>query len=148
MRELAIEEEASQLSTLKDLSESFPKLLIPPSNTSSYDALIELKSGVGGAESSLFLTDLLRMYTRFAEINGWRAKVSMGTLLEGGAARDASLEIKGKGAYDTLRWESGVHRVQRVPATENSGRVHTSTTVVIVSTISAPIKSRVVTSSV
>lgn len=133
MRELAVEEEAAQLDVLKGLVASFPTLLIPPSETGSYNALIELKSGVGGAESSLFLNDLLRMYVRFAEGHGWRTQVNMGSSSEGGGVKEASVEVKGEGAYDHLRWESGVHRVQRVPATESSGRVHTSTAVVIVS---------------
>jgi peptide chain release factor 1 len=143
MRDLALEEQSAQLTTLQTLLRSFPPLLLPPSTTGSYNALIELKSGVGGAESSLFLTDLLRMYVRFAESRGWRTKVSMGSGAEGGGVKEASVEVRsgsggaggwedGEGAYEMLRWESGVHRVQRVPATESSGRVHTSTAVVIV----------------
>jgi peptide chain release factor 1 len=134
MRELALEEEAAQIEILRALAISFPSLLIPPSETGSYSCLLELKSGVGGAESSLFLNDLLRMYTRFAEDNGCRTSVSMSSS-EGGGLKEATMAVRGEGAYDALRWESGVHRVQRVPATESNGRVHTSTAVVIVSTL-------------
>ncbi|KZT00326.1 release factor [Laetiporus sulphureus 93-53] len=133
MRTLAVEEHASLVEGLTKLLEhTFPALLIPPSKTAHLSALIELKSGVGGSESSLFLADLMRMYTRVANILGWKVAVMGGSELENGGMKDAILEVKGEKAYDTLRWESGVHRVQRVPATESSGRVHTSTVAVVV----------------
>ena len=94
---------------------------------------MELKSGVGGSESSLFLSDLLRMYQRLAHSNNWKSSVVAKNSIEGGGIKDAIVEIKGETAYDTLRWESGVHRVQRVPATESSGRTHTSTVAVVAS---------------
>lgn len=105
---------------------------------------MDLKSGVGGQESSLFLSELLRMYTRFAgsksvdEETGEVIKAKWGVTIvqqndaDAGGIKDAIVEIKGKGAYDLMRWESGVHRVQRVPATDSAGRVHTSTVAVIV----------------
>lgn len=133
MRELAVEEQTPQLDILQGLISSFPSLLMPPSETASYNTLIELKSGVGGAESSLFLNDLLRMYTRYAEHNGWTTQVNLGNSTDSGGTKDASIDVKGEGSYENLRWESGVHRVQRVPATEAGGRLHTSTAVVIVS---------------
>uniref|UniRef100_A0A0W0FVK3 Prokaryotic-type class I peptide chain release factors domain-containing protein n=1 Tax=Moniliophthora roreri TaxID=221103 RepID=A0A0W0FVK3_MONRR len=115
------------------LSEGFPSLLVPPSSTANLPgALVELKPGVGGAESSLFLADMLRMYQRFAANQEWKVSVLSNSANEGGGIKDAIIEVKGDGAYDILRWESGVHRVQRVPATEASGRVHTSTVSVIV----------------
>jgi peptide chain release factor 1 len=92
-----------------------------------------LKSGVGGSESSLFLAELLRMYTRLADSMKWRTQVVASNESDGGGVKDAILEINGPGSYDMLRWESGVHRVQRIPATEASGRVHTSTVAVLVS---------------
>lgn len=133
MRSLAEEE----FTTLKEslstyLSTTFPSLLVPPSQTRSFSALLELKAGVGGSEATLFLMDLLRVYVRHAHFRGWRADVIQSTEVMGGGMRDAIVEIKGDGAYDTLRWETGVHRVQRVPATEASGRVHTSTVAIIV----------------
>jgi peptide chain release factor 1 len=133
MRTLAAEEIDTVSTTLVEMIEKdFPILLIPPSKTTHFGALMELKSGVGGSESSLFLAELLRMYQRLASNNGWCANVVSKNDLEGGGIKDAVLELKGEGVYDSLRWESGVHRVQRVPATESSGRTHTSTVAVIV----------------
>ncbi len=133
MRTLAVEEIGTVSTTLvKIIENDFPLLLIPPSKTIHFGALMELKSGVGGSESSLFLAELLRMYQRLASNNDWRANVVSKNDLEGGGIKDAVLEFKGEGAYDSLRWESGVHRVQRVPATESSGRTHTSTVAVVV----------------
>jgi peptide chain release factor 1 len=136
MQKLA-QEECSRLQS--DLTHivniTFPDLLKPHSTTSHLSALVELKSGVGGAESSLFLSDMLRMYQRYADSapEGWRASLVSTNENEGGGLKEAILEVTGPGAYDALRWESGVHRVQRVPATEASGRTHTSTVAVIVS---------------
>lgn len=133
MKALALEEAAEldqKLSTI--LNHTFPSLLVPPSTTANLSALVELKSGVGGTESSLFLETLLRMYTRFSQSHSWKANVVVSNENEGGGIKDAIIEIKGSNSYDTLRWESGVHRVQRVPATESGGRVHTSTVAVIV----------------
>ncbi|TFY57412.1 hypothetical protein EVJ58_g7032 [Rhodofomes roseus] len=133
MRALAMEEHASlteQLSTLLD--ETLPTLVVPPSTTADMSALIELKSGVGGQESSLFLVDLLRAYERAAQEYGWKTAVMDSNSLDQGGMRDAILEVQGERAYDLMRWESGVHRVQRVPSTETSGRIHTSTVTVIV----------------
>jgi len=95
-------------------------------------ALLELKSGVGGSEASLFLGDLLRVYLRYAEAMKWKAEIVEKNESDGGGVRDAIVEVKGVGAYDGLKWESGVHRVQRVPATESKGRVHTSTVAAVV----------------
>lgn len=133
MRALASEEYTTltdQLNTT--VTHTFPRLLVPSSTTAHLGALVELKSGVGGSESSLFVADLLRMYQRLANANRWRAQIMSQNDLESGGIKDAVVEIKGESAYDTLRWESGVHRVQRVPATEASGRVHTSTAAVLV----------------
>lgn len=133
MRTLASEEFASLTHTLSThISTTFPSLLVPPSSTRDLHALLELKAGVGGSEATLFLLDLLRVYVRYAGSVGWRTSIIQSSETESGGLRDAILEIKGEGAYDALRWESGVHRVQRVPATESSGRTHTSTVAVIV----------------
>jgi peptide chain release factor 1 len=133
MRALAAEEHSSLSQSLSEIVESvFPNLLIPSSTTSHLSALMELKSGVGGSEASLFLADLLRMYLRLANGRRWKATVVSQNDSDGGGIKDAILEIKGDGVYDALRWESGVHRVQRVPATDASGRVHTSTVAAVV----------------
>ncbi|KAF8066832.1 hypothetical protein FPV67DRAFT_1417323 [Lyophyllum atratum] len=133
MRALAVEEHHSLDQSLTELVETtVPALLIPPSTTTHLSAMLELKSGVGGSESSLFLANLLRMYLRLANVRRWQASVVSQNENEGGGIKDAIVEVKGEGAYEALRWESGVHRVQRVPATEASGRVHTSTVAVIV----------------
>jgi len=133
MRALALEEYTSLTGQLvKSVTETFPRLLVPPSDTAHLGALMELKSGVGGSESSLFLADMLRMYQRLANTIYDQTHIIAQNDLENGGIKDAILEIKGKGAYDSLRWESGVHRVQRVPMTEASGRVHTSTVAVVV----------------
>jgi peptide chain release factor 1 len=134
MKALASDEYASLTSSLSHLlSTTFPSLLVPPSTTAHLSALLELKSGVGGSEASLFLSDLLRVYLRYAQTMRWRAEVIGKNESDGGGIKDAIVEVKGAGAYDSLRWESGVHRVQRVPATEAKGRVHTSTVAAIVS---------------
>ncbi|KAF8913492.1 hypothetical protein CPB85DRAFT_1375562 [Mucidula mucida] len=134
MRSMATEEfnalnkEADQL-----VNATLPSLLLPPSSTAKMSALVELKAGVGGVESCLFLLDMLRMYQRYiAETSNWKITMVSVNIVEAGGARDALMEVEGEGAYDRLRWESGVHRVQRVPSTDASGRVHTSTVAVIV----------------
>ncbi|KAI6032607.1 hypothetical protein F5J12DRAFT_902450 [Pisolithus orientalis] len=127
MRALASDEYTSLYDSLsRHLSATFPSLLVPPSPTRSLFALLELKAGVGGSEAALFLTDLLRVYVRYATSRGWQSSIVQSSEVTGGGLRDAIVEIK------ALRWESGVHRVQRVPATEASGRVHTSTVTTIV----------------
>jgi peptide chain release factor 1 len=134
MRALASDEYASLTSSLlESLSTTFPSLLVPISPTIHLSALVELKSGVGGSEASLFLSDLLRVYLRYAQTMRWKAEIIGKSDSDGGGIKDAVVEVKGVGAYDGLKWESGVHRVQRVPATEAKGRVHTSTVAAIVS---------------
>ncbi|GBE84518.1 peptide chain release factor 1 [Sparassis latifolia] len=133
MRALAVEEHGvltDELSTL--LETTFPALLVPASHTAHMSALIELKAGVGGSEAMLFLAEVVQMYIGLASVMSWKAAVLSSNVTEGGGIRDAIMEVKGEKAYDFLRWESGVHRVQRVPATEASGRVHTSTVAVVV----------------
>ncbi|KDQ10676.1 hypothetical protein BOTBODRAFT_177962 [Botryobasidium botryosum FD-172 SS1] len=143
IRELANEEREALSTTLSSyVTDTFPSLLLPSTSspTSSLSAIIDLKSGVGGDESSLFLGEILRMYERIAAAGGFTPEMVSKNDLEGSrwGVKDAILEVKGKGAYDMFRWESGVHRVQRVPATETSGRVHTSTIAVIVLSNSDP----------
>ncbi|KZT64801.1 release factor [Daedalea quercina L-15889] len=133
MRALAVEEHASLTARLLTLfDETLPTLVVPPSSTAHLSALVELKSGVGGQEASLFVADLLRAYECAAHKYGWKATVMSSDTLDQGGFRDAILEVKGERVYDLMRWESGVHRVQRIPLTESSGRIHTSTVTVIV----------------
>ncbi|KAK0453868.1 peptide chain release factor 1 [Armillaria borealis] len=133
MRSMAEEEYYSLEEKVEEIVDTtLPALLKPSSSTAHYSALVELKSGVGGVESSLFLADMLRMYQRYATAQRWKWTMMAVNELEQGGTRDAIMEVKGLGAYDRLRWESGVHRVQRVPSTDASGRVHTSTVAVIV----------------
>lgn len=138
IQQMAEDERAALTETLSThLSKTFPSLLLPKSVTSSFSAIVELKSGVGGDESALFVADVLRMYEAVARSKGWALETVSLSELEGskgsgGGLKEAIIEIKGDGSYDFFRWESGVHRVQRVPATESQGRVHTSTITVMV----------------
>lgn len=135
MKSMAEEEYASCSQTLAKLVDStFPSLLVPPSKTRHLSAILEIRAGVGGSESALFVGDLARMYTRTSQSLGWNVTILDSSPLETGGMRDTIIEVKGDGTYDALRWESGVHRVQRIPATDAGGRVHTSTVGVMVST--------------
>ena len=91
------------------------------------EIILEVRAGAGGDEAALFAAELLNMYRRYAENRGWATKIIDESSNDIGGYKEASMEIKGKGIYDDLRWETGVHRVQRVPETEKSGRIHTST---------------------
>ena len=133
MRALAADEHNELVAKLTAMADTaFPALLVPPSQTAHMSAMLEINAGVGGSEAMLFAADIMRMYVRLAQTMGWRATVVANNETENGGMKDGMAEIKGEGAYDVLRWESGVHRVQRVPATEASGRVHTSTVAVLV----------------
>ncbi len=107
-------------------------MLIPKDPYDEKDAILEIRAGAGGDEASLFAQDLFRMYSRFAEKKGWKFEVLDTSLSSVGGIKEAIGEIRGKGAYALLKYESGVHRVQRVPKTEASGRIHTSTATVAV----------------
>lgn len=137
MRSLAADEHSDLLDKLSSLAEkTFPSLLVPPSKTAHLSSMMELKAGVGGSEAALFLGEIMRMYTNLAQTMGWQATIVAKNLTDYGGVKDAIVEIKGDKVYDTLRWESGVHRVQRVPLTESGGRVHTSTVAVLVMPLS------------
>lgn len=132
MRELA-EAELHKLEERRDeLEQELKVLLLPKDPAEEKDVVLEIRAGTGGEEAALFAADLTRMYTRYAEARGWKVEVlsSHPTTLRG--FKEIVLGISGKGAYGKLRFESGVHRVQRVPATEASGRIHTSTVTVAV----------------
>jgi peptide chain release factor 1 len=107
-------------------------LLVPKDPNDDKNVIVEIRAGTGGDEAALFASDLYRMYTRYAEKNRWKVEVLSSTETDGGGFREIIFEVCGKGAYSHLRYESGVHRVQRVPATESQGRIHTSTASVAV----------------
>jgi peptide chain release factor 1 len=117
---------------IERLERELAELLTPPDPLADRDAIVEIRAGTGGDEAALFAADLFRMYTRFCERRGWKVEVlelSEGTL---GGIKEAIFAVRGPKVYGTLRYESGVHRVQRVPATEAQGRIHTSAATVAV----------------
>ena len=107
-------------------------LLLPKDPNDNKDILVEIRGGAGGEESSLFAGDLMRMYTRYADRKGWRVELLSLNETDLGGVKEAVLSIKGDGVYRQMKYESGVHRVQRVPVTEASGRIHTSTSTVAI----------------
>ena len=125
-----------ELSELEDkipaMEEELKVLLLPKDPNDEKNVILEIRAGTGGEEAALFAQDLLRMYLRYAERRGWKAEI-MDTNDTGiGGIKEASVLIKGKGAYSRMKYESGTHRVQRVPETESSGRIHTSAATVAV----------------
>ena len=129
LAEAEIEELDARAAALQD---RIKELLIPPDPLADRAAVLEIRAGTGGDEAGLFAADLLRMYRRMAEREGW--SIELMNLSEGipGSIREAIITVKGRGAYGRLRYESGVHRVQRVPETESQGRIHTSAATVAV----------------
>jgi len=107
-------------------------LLVPRDPNDEKNVIVEIRAGTGGDEAALFAADLFRMYSRYAERHRWKVEVLSSTETDGGGFREIIFEVAAKGAYSHLRYESGVHRVQRVPATESQGRIHTSTASVAV----------------
>ncbi len=114
------------------LEQELRLLLIPKDPNDDKDVILEVRAGTGGDEATLFAGEILRMYMRYAENRNWKAEVIYTSESEVGGIKEATVEIHGKGAYSRLRHESGVHRVQRVPQTESSGRIHTSAVTVAV----------------
>ena len=132
MKEMA-REELKELESQKPIMESTLKmLLIPPDPLEEKNIIMEIRGGAGGDEASLFAADLFRMYTRYAETKGWKYEVMDASETEVGGYKEISFSISGKFVYGNLRWEAGVHRVQRVPETEAQGRIHTSAVTVAV----------------
>ncbi|NQV12412.1 peptide chain release factor 1 [Candidatus Uhrbacteria bacterium] len=112
--------------------EELDLLIVPPDPLDDNDAILEFRAGTGGDEAALFSGELMRMYTRYAEEQGWKMSVISSSGTEIGGLKEAIVEISGERAYGSLKYESGVHRVQRVPETEKAGRIHTSTASVAV----------------
>jgi peptide chain release factor 1 len=126
MAEMAREEIAAIDAELPALEDALQQLLIPKDPDDVRNAFLEIRAGTGGDESALFAGDLLRMYTRYAERQGWRCELVSESLGEVGGYKEVVVRMVGEGAYGKLKFESGGHRVQRVPATETQGRIHTS----------------------
>src|SRR5437764_1579748 len=132
MRELA-QDEMRQLEERRDaLLAEMKILLIPKDPNDAKNVMLEIRAGTGGDEAALFAAELFRMYTKYAERQGWKIDVMSSSDTGVGGLKEVIATIEGRGAYSRLKYESGVHRVQRVPATEASGRVHTSTATVAV----------------
>ena len=128
-----IEEELERLTVREQaLGEALRAALIPKDENDEKDVIVEIRAGAGGDEAGLFAADLFRMYTRYAETKRWGIEVIDSNQSGVGGFKEIIFEVKGRGAYSRLKWERGVHRVQRVPVTESSGRIHTSTVTVAV----------------
>ena len=132
LREVAEQEKATLSAKLRDLEETLRQELIPKDPNDKRNVVLEIRAGTGGDEASLFAAELFRMYGRFAESKGWKINVLDVSESEVGGMKDVSAIVEGKGAFSVLKYEAGVHRVQRVPATEASGRIHTSAVTVAV----------------
>lgn len=132
MKELAQEEFQAAGAELERLEEQLKILLLPRDPNDDKNVIVEIRAGVGGEEAALFAHSLYRMYAMYAEHNRWRTEVDSASETELGGIKEISFTIEGAGAWSRLKFESGVHRVQRVPETESGGRVHTSTATVAV----------------
>ena len=126
MAEMARDEIGSLETELPALEDELQRLLLPKDPDDVRNTFLEIRAGTGGDESALFAGDLLRMYTRYAERQGWRCEIVSESLGEVGGYKEVVIRVIGHGAYGKLKFESGGHRVQRVPATETQGRIHTS----------------------
>lgn len=132
MKELAAEEAAQLRRRLAEMEEQFRNLLMPKDPRDENNLILEIRAGTGGDEAALFAGDLFRMYVKYAERQGLRLEVVEASDTGIGGYKEVIMLMEGKGAYGRLKYESGVHRVQRVPVTEASGRIHTSTVTVAV----------------
>jgi peptide chain release factor 1 len=132
MRELVQEELKSLVARREMLVADLKVLLVPRDPNDEKNVVLEIRAGTGGDEAALFAAELFRMYSKFAERQGWRLEVLSSSDTGVGGLKEIIAGVEGRGAYSRLKYESGVHRVQRVPATEASGRIHTSTATVAV----------------
>ena len=117
---------------IAQIESQLKSMLVPKDPRDEKNVIVEIRAGTGGDEAALFAADLFRMYTRYAENNHWKSEIMSENAIGIGGYKEVIFEIKGKGAFSKLKYESGVHRVQRVPETESSGRIHTSTATVAV----------------
>jgi len=132
MLTLAKEELKEVEKELEDMQGKLPDVLVPPDPDDDRNVIMEIRAGVGGEEAALFARDLFRMYTRYAERKGWTVDILSINETDLGGIKEVSFEVKGEGVYSHLKYEGGVHRVQRVPVTESGGRIHTSAASVVV----------------
>ena len=131
-RELLKEELAENKTKLAETEQELKLMLIPKDPNDDKNVIMEIRGGAGGDEAALFASDLFRMYTRYAEKHGWKTEFMSASESDLGGFKEVCFMITGQGAYSRLKYESGVHRVQRVPETESGGRIHTSTVTVAV----------------
>ena len=132
IRNLAKEDLAALIAEKAQLESDLMILLLPKDANDDKNVILEIRAGTGGDEAGLFASDLFRMYCRYAEGRSWKIEILSGHPTGAGGVKEAIVMIQGKGAYSTLKYESGIHRVQRVPATEAQGRIHTSAVTVAV----------------
>ena len=132
MREFLRNEISENEAKMEELKEKMKVLLLPRDPMDDKDIMLEIRGSAGGDEANIFAGDLMRMYLKFADKQGWQTQVLSKTDCEAGGVSEVIISIKGDSIYSKLKYESGVHRVQRVPATESQGRVHTSTATVAV----------------
>ncbi|MDA0352384.1 MAG: peptide chain release factor 1 [Chloroflexi bacterium] len=132
MEQLGRDEEARLAPELEDLEQQLKVSLLPKDPADERNVIVEIRSGAGGDEAGLFAADLFRMYQRYAERRNWKVEVLNTSAAHSGGFKEITFELTGQGAFSRLKYESGVHRVQRVPETESQGRIHTSTATVAV----------------
>lgn len=132
MRELLKEDLAEAKKQMPELEKELKLLLLPKDPNDEKNVFVEIRAGAGGDEAALFAADLFRMYSRFAERNRWKSELISVNESGIGGMKEVVFMISGQGAYSRLKYESGVHRVQRVPETESGGRIHTSTATVAI----------------
>ena len=132
MRDMAYQEATELDERIDALGDKVRKLLIPKDAADEKSAILEIRAGTGGSEAALFAGDLFRMYQRYADLHGWKVEVLSESDGDAGGYKEIIAEVRGRGVFARLKFESGVHRVQRVPLTEASGRIHTSAATVAV----------------
>ena len=132
LRHMVEDELAEMRQRKEELDNELPVLLLPKDPNDDKNVIVEIRGGVGGDEAALFAGDLIRMYSRYAEAQGWRVDILSSNATELGGFKEVSFTVEGYGAYSKLKYESGTHRVQRVPVTESGGRIHTSAVTVAV----------------
>jgi len=132
MRSLGHDEEQRLSSELERIEQELKVSLLPKDPADERNVIVEIRSGTGGDEAGLFASDLFRMYQRYAERRDWKVEVLNTSAAHSGGFKEITFELNGQGAYSRLKYESGVHRVQRVPETESQGRIHTSTATVAI----------------